>query len=175
MNKRLIKKVDGYEVRNIDVGSKDNWNRHLNNPEPNTIYKLNNGHQYKTDELGRVSEVKGGLKLDPNDRNTYQQRISGGECRLDTDCGGHLLASMFGGAGEKINIVPMDAILNGAKGKWYQMEMQWKRALEQGKKVEVDIRPIYSGNSKRPDGFEIKFAIDNNIHRRNLKNTATGE
>ena len=94
---------------------------------------------------------------------------------LDTDCGGHLLASMFGGAGEKINIVPMDAVLNGAKGKWYQMEMQWKKALEQGKKVEVDIKPIYTKNSKRPDGFEIKFSIDNNIHRRNLKNTATGE
>lgn len=61
-----------YEVKNPYVGSKDNWNRYLNNPETNTIYKLNNGHQYKTDELGRVSEVKGGLKLDPNDRNTYQ-------------------------------------------------------------------------------------------------------
>ena len=55
------------------------------------------------------------------------------------------------------------------------MEMQWKQALEQGKKVEVDIKPIYSGNSKRPDSFEIKFSIDNSINRRNLKNTATGE
>ncbi|WP_178385813.1 DNA/RNA non-specific endonuclease, partial [Histophilus somni] len=175
LDKKVIKKVDGYDVREIDVGRVGQWNKHLNKPEPNTIYKLSNGHEYKTDALGRVEEVKGRLKLEVNDRNRYQQAITGGECRLESDCGGHLLASMFGGAGEKINLVAMDEILNGPKGKWYQMERQWKQALEQGKKVEIDIKPIYRGNSKRPDSFEIKFSIDNSINRRNLKNTATGE
>ncbi|MGC6378209.1 hemagglutinin repeat-containing protein [Bisgaard Taxon 45] len=176
ISKRIIKKVDGYEVRHIDVGSTGQWNKHLNKPEPNTIYKLSNGHQYKTDELGRVSEAKGNLKLEKSDRNTYQQRMAGGECRLETDCGGHLLASMFGGAGEGLNLVAMDGMLNGVKGKWYQMEMQWKRALEKGQKVEVSIKPIYDGNGKRPHEFSIEQNINGIIQPRQIiKNTAAGE
>ncbi|MFD1806398.1 DNA/RNA non-specific endonuclease [Pasteurella oralis] len=148
----------------------------MNKPEPNTIYKLSNNHQYKTDELGRVSEAKGNLKLEKSDRNTYQQRMAGGECRLETDCGGHLLASMFGGAGEGLNLVAMDGMLNGVKGKWYQMEMQWKRALEKGQKVEVSIKPIYDGNGKRPHEFSIEQNINGIIQPRQIiKNTAAGE
>nr|WP_276320189.1 DNA/RNA non-specific endonuclease [Histophilus somni] len=109
-------------------------------------------------------------------KNKSKQAITGGECRLESDCGGHLLASMFRGAGEKINLVAMDEILNGPKGKWYQMERQWKQALEQGKKVEVDIKPIYRGNSKRPDSFDINYSINGKvIELPKIKNTPTGE
>ena len=52
-------------------------------------------------------------------RNTYQQSVVGksGEA---ADQGGHLIASALGGAGDKINLVPMDKVLNN--GEWKQME-----------------------------------------------------
>ena len=36
--------------------------------------------------------------------------------------------------------------------------MLWKN----GKKVEVKIEPVYSGDSKRPDKFRIEYKIENN-------------
>ncbi|MFL1733135.1 DNA/RNA non-specific endonuclease [Moraxella oculi] len=82
---------------------------------------------------------------------------------MPTDHGGHLIASMFNGLGEGINIVPMDAKFNGVKGRWYEMEMRWRDALDPksgGGTVQVKIEPIYSGNSKRPDKFIIQERIN---------------
>lgn len=85
---------------------------------------------------------------------------------------------MFDGLGEGINIVPMDAKLNGVKGEWYKMEMRWKEALDPkngGGTVQVKIEPIYSGNSKRPDEFIIIETINGEELIKRLKNTPTGE
>jgi len=113
------------------------------------------------------------LSLSKNDRNTYQQ-CKAGKCGNSGDEGGHLLASIFGGPGEKINIVPMDGNLN--KGAWKKMENTWANALKDGKKVDVNIQPIYSGSSTRPDRFIVKYSIDNgrpvNI---DFKNTPGGK
>lgn len=68
-----------------------------------------NGYTYKTDPNGRVSNVEANLKFEANDRNKYQQTNSGkNNGRLLDDHCGHLIASMFKGLGEGINIVPMD-------------------------------------------------------------------
>lgn len=48
------------------------------------------------------------LQLGKNDRNSYQQKVSGRDDRGAKDHGGHLIASMFKGPGEGVNIVPMD-------------------------------------------------------------------
>ena len=85
------------------------WNKLANKPEANSIYKFDNGYAYKADPNGRVSNVEANLKLEANDRNKYQQTNSGkNNGRLPDDHGGHLIASMFKGPGEGINIVPMD-------------------------------------------------------------------
>lgn len=70
-----------------------------------------------------------------------------------------MLASIFDGPGEKLNLVPMDANLN--KGAWKKMENSWAKALEDGKPVKVKINPIYTGDSNRPSSFEIKCTIGN--------------
>lgn len=145
-----------------------------NKLDANSVYRFDNGFQYATDAQKRVKEVTADLKIDPWDRNTYQQRTSGGSCRKDSDCGGHLIASMFGGPGEGINLVPMDAKLNGSSGKWYQLEQQWKKTLEAGGKVQVKIEPIYIGNSKRPIGFFIQENINGKLNKFEIKNTPTG-
>ena len=60
---------------------------------------------------------------------------------------------MFKGPGEGINIVPMDKNFNGSGGEWYALERTWKKALESNQTVKVIIKPIYSGNSRRPTSF----------------------
>lgn len=123
-----------------------------------------------------MNSVQADLKLEANDRNNHQQRVSGRTDRQPTDHGGHLIASMFKGPGEGINIVPMDKVLNGSNGKWYDLEMGWKKALESNQSVKVDITPIYSGTSKRPDSFIVKQSINGiNQPTVQLKNTATGK
>lgn len=95
--------------------------------------------------------------------------------RLPTDCGGHLIARVFGGAGEALNLVPMDKRLNGPGGKWYEMEKTWTQALDAGKTVKVDIQPVYSGGSTRPDSFVVIHTIgDGKPVSQTIYNTATG-
>ena len=42
-----------------------------------------------------------------------------------------------------------------------KLENKWKRALEQGQRVDVNIELVYEGESLRPSGFNINYAIDN--------------
>ena len=47
--------------------------------------------------------------------------------------------------------------------------------LNEGKRVEVNIKPIYSGGSKRPDSFEISYAVDGRVLPKEfIKNTPAG-
>ena len=100
---------------------------------------------------------------DVRDRNTYQQtksaKVDGIKDGLNEDDGGHLIASIFDGAGEQINYAPMNANLN--RGAWKATENKWARALngDPPKTVKVDIQPIYKGNSKRPQAFEVIYEI----------------
>ncbi len=40
------------------------------------------------------------------------------------------------------------------------MEKRWAQALKDGKKVEVEIKPIFEGTSKGPIEFEVFYKID---------------
>jgi filamentous hemagglutinin len=53
-------------------GGKGDWNKDLNNPQPNKTYTLDNGDVYLTDDIGRIRTVKSELRHDPNDRNKYR-------------------------------------------------------------------------------------------------------
>jgi len=97
------------------------------------------------------------LSLTKNDRNTYQQ-CKAGKCGNAGDEGGHLIASIFNGPGEKLNLLPMNGNLN--KGAWKQMENTWAKALSEGKEVKVNIQPSYVGDSVRPDKFYVEYMID---------------
>lgn len=112
---------------------------------------------YQTDNLGRVEKVESNLSLVKNDRNTYQQCVAG-KCGVGGDEGGHLIASVFNGPGERLNLLPMNGNLN--KGAWRAMENTWASALKEGKSVNVKIEPIYSGPSVRPNRFNVKYSID---------------
>jgi hypothetical protein len=141
------------------TGRKGSWSVAINGSlEERAAYKLSNGHVYRTDSLGRVSEVEADLAKVRMDRNPYQQCVTG-KCGEIGDQGGHLIAATLGGAGDRINLVPQAAILN--QGPWKAMENEFRKALEAGKEVKVKIEVGYpSGGGVRPNSFKVTAVVD---------------
>lgn len=154
-------RVDGFlknrDVTILDGGSKGAWNKILNKPLKANADYLVNGYMYKTDKLGRVASVEGKIDLTVAARNGYQQ-AKVGKAGNTGDQGGHLIASIFNGAGEKLNMVPMNGNFN--MGAWKVMENKLAAAASAGKKVEVKIEVQYGAAGGRPDGFLVRYAID---------------
>ena len=138
--------------------------------KPNVEYIDSNGYKYTTDNKGCISKVEGTLKSAPGTRNPYAQRTVGGTDRLPTDDGGHLIGTQFNGSGEIDNLVPQSSNINRAGGEWYKMEQTWKEAIKERKTVEVDIRPIYSNSSSRPDSFAIQYKINGKVDTKLITN-----
>ena len=144
----------------MDAGSKGDWPEELNARElkPDADYIVN-GYHYATDGQGRVTSVEGTLDLQTAERNGYQQQVSGREDRLPDDQGGHLIASIFNGPGDRLNLVPMNGNLN--TGAWKTVENRMADALKDGKSVEAKVEVVYGdGDSQRPDQFVITYRID---------------
>lgn len=140
----------------------DNGNLYKVNNEllPSNEYEVN-GYKYETDDLGRIKNASGNLRLtDRTERKTINESMGdiGKNDAKDTDDKGHLIADRFDGSNKLENLVPMDANLN--RGEFKAMENQWAKALEDGKEVHVSISPEYSGDSFRPDSFVVKYVID---------------
>ncbi|MDU4961561.1 MAG: hemagglutinin repeat-containing protein [Sporomusaceae bacterium] len=136
--------------------------------KPDVEYVDSNGYKFTTDGNGRISSAEAKLELGKADRNPYAQRTVGGEDRLLTDDGGHLIASIFKGSGEIDNLVPMNSTLN--RSEYKSLENTWKKALEEGKIVNVKIEPIYQGNSLRPAKFKVDYTIDGKAYSERLTN-----
>jgi hypothetical protein len=88
----------------------------------------------------------------------YQQLQKSG------DQGGHLFGSQFDGPGEQINLEPMKSSINGPGGSYYQMETEWKNALNasgnaSGTVTDIDII-ITRGANNRAIRFEIDYKIN---------------
>ncbi|MDC6379307.1 DNA/RNA non-specific endonuclease [Pseudomonas graminis] len=100
-------KATGQTLREVEIssGGKEAWSKDLNKPEANTIYKVDGNKTYQTDSMGPVERVESDLSYAKNDRNTYQQCVAG-KCGVSGDEGGHLIASVFNGPGEKLNLLP---------------------------------------------------------------------
>ena len=114
------------------------------------------------DDLGRVEEAKFSPTSIAEKRNTHQQskagQTNGIKDGLSNDQGGHLNGAQNGGAGEQINYLPQDALLNN--GPYKSLETLWNKAASEGKKVEVTVKPIYEGSSKRASEFRVEYTID---------------
>ncbi|MBC8954462.1 DUF637 domain-containing protein [Xenorhabdus sp. PB62.4] len=141
----------------VNSGKTGGWEKQLNKPQPNTIYHVDGNKTFQTDSLSRTIIAEGSLSLSKNDRNTYQQSKTG-KSGNPGDEGGHLFASIFNGPGEKINILPMNGNLN--KSEWKKMENSWAKDLKDGKQIDVKIVPVYKGESKRPESFNVTYSID---------------
>lgn len=157
---RHVDPVTGRTVIDAKPGATGGWNASINADrlEPDALYRTDTGYLYHTDGQGRVSRVEGDLQLGSGPRNTYQQSVSGREDRLPSDQGGHLIASVFHGPGEQMNLVPQDGNLN--MGAWKQMENTWAAALKADLDVQVRIEPVYGGDTLRPTRFDVSYQIE---------------
>jgi hypothetical protein len=151
------------------IGSKGSWSPELNASSfhPNSTYIVN-GYTYTTDSAGRVTSVEGRLSSGTAARNRYRQSQVGRSSGVPGDHGGHLIASIFNGPGDRLNMVPMNGNLN--MGRWRAMENTWAASLRSGQTVHVNVEAIYRDQSKRPSDFNVIYSIGKNIHRANFKN-----
>lgn len=118
-----------------------------------------------THYFGRISRVEADeLVLKKGKQNAHSQRMAGREYRITEaefkaglDAGGHLIGTQFNGSGDLDNLVAMNREINRSGGTWYNMEQEWVSALKEvpPRKVTVDIQPVYSGQSLRPDSFDV--------------------
>ena len=126
--------------------------------EDNTKEYSSNGYDYRANDKGQILHAEGQLRLEEGERNSYAQRVAGGEYRHENDDGGHLIGTRFGGSGELDNIVAEDRYVN--RGAFKSLENEWAENIEQGNDVYVEIDPVYHGDSQRPDVITAKTEIN---------------
>ena len=162
----------GIEVVREVPGARGQWNDALSGSlKPNAVYLLDNGHAYMTDALGRVTKAEGVLDLSRVDRNAYQQLIAG-QVGGEGYEGGHLIAKLFGGAGERINLIPQLSSVN--RGEFRVMEKEWADAIRVGKEVKVEVSPIYSGAGGVPVKVDVTYWVAGKRDTRTFANTPGG-
>jgi DNA/RNA non-specific endonuclease len=115
---------------------------------------------YQTDDLGRVIKINADLDDIARVRLGNQQirAVDVKDGVRGVDQGGHIVGSRFFGPGEQINLYPQSANLN--QGAWKTMENGWADAMVNGSDVKIEVEAIFSGASKRPDSFKVKYTID---------------
>ena len=59
---------------------------------------------------------------------------------------------------DDLRFVPEGNTLN--QGEWKRLENSWATAINSGKKVDVKIKVIFDGNSKRPSAYDVEYWID---------------
>ncbi len=132
-----------------------------NDLQENTDYTVN-GYQYKTDEMGRISEAKGKLHLKQHEgyKNITDSLhdIGKGDENARTDDKGHLIGDQFGGSDGMENAIPQDMSIN--RGAYKTLENELAAQVKSGNDVRVKIEPIYSGASRRPDGISVTYSIN---------------
>lgn len=138
---------------------------------PDSTYNRN-GYLYETDELGRVSHVRGDLRLENGERDLYEQsRV--GHIGNEGDEGGHIIGTRFDGSKEGVNLIPQDMNLN--RSQWKVMENEWDRALQDGKEVYCETDLVYDDDGLRPMGLVTRYEIDGEPHTKTFLNQAHGE
>jgi predicted ribonuclease toxin of YeeF-YezG toxin-antitoxin module len=139
-----------------------------NRLKPNVQYKTGEyNYLYQTDELGRLKQFNAeDLKLTTREKRLPHNSNTPG--KLPGDHAGHLAADRFGGSPELDNLVSQSSNVNLSKYK--KLENLWAKAIDDGKKVSVDVRIEYDIGGIRPTKFEIKYKIDGILKKVVLNN-----
>ncbi|WP_109507091.1 DNA/RNA non-specific endonuclease [Nocardioides speluncae] len=150
----------------IELSSSDPEHvRKLNKPEPNATIIVDGRFRYETDERGRVTKAT--TTLDVIDlkhpRSKHAQRTLSD--KFPGDDAGHLFARIFKGPGQKLNLVPMEA-LGVNRGEYKSLEAAWRSALEDDREVEVSVELSYDGPTRRPDSIYVTY--DDGIEKRSV-------
>lgn len=124
----------------------------LENLEDVDLFSDNQPGDYHYLETEDGKSAWGNLGLTENGvRNLDAQRQAGGEFREETDDGGHLIGTRFGGSPELENIDAQNRNLN--RGAYKAEENSWASALEDDSQVFVNIDTYKSNGSDRPSAY----------------------
>lgn len=160
--------IDGEKYRTDDNGHiYSKYNKETNSYEnlPNTEYELN-GYKYKTDDKGRIVKAEGSLHLtDRENRKTINDNVDGME---EGDEKGHIIGDQFDGSNLSGNLVPQSFEKN--RGDYKALELKLKKALEEGKSVDVKIDIQYDKDGKRPTSITVTYTIDGKTSSETFKN-----
>ncbi|TDW21826.1 DNA/RNA non-specific endonuclease [Kribbella kalugense] len=155
---KVPEKYDGLPVRKEKSGRVDHWNADLMDPEPSTVYIVDDRYVFVTDKRGRVVHAEGWLGWRPgkedneNHRNLDAQLEAGEPDRQAADDGGHLFAAMFGGPGESLNLTAQSREQNRAvagSNNWRRMEDAWRAKRAAGLPVHAAIDVQHANQQTR--------------------------
>lgn len=135
----------------------------LNHPPADSTIVVDDRFTYKTDGLARVVHAAARLEVvdldHPRDKSAQTQLIG----KPPGDHAGHIFARIFQGPGESINLTPMEG--NKVNLSAYKnVENTWRKALQEGKEVQVEVDRVYRSDAKRADAFQVTYWIDGKIH-----------
>jgi hypothetical protein len=151
-------KYAGLPVHKETSGRVDQWNDRLMEPEPSSVYVVDDRYVFVTDKRGRVVHAEGWLGWRPGKednethRNPDAQLEAGEPDRQAFDDGGHLFAAMFGGPGELTNLTAQSREQNRAvKGSnnWRRMEDVWRAKRAAGIPVHAAIDVHHANQQTR--------------------------
>lgn len=115
-----------------------------------------NGYEYTVYDTGTIVAT-GQLQDETAARNSYNQRIAGGESRQSTDQGGHIVAASHNGSPDRINITAQDAKVNTRDIR--AVERDETSALRSGDTITTErIAHCYS-DPNRPDAYMINDTV----------------
>jgi hypothetical protein len=175
-----VTRVDTY------AGVKGAWSPELNKPLPNVTYNvvaqvddgLQNTFTIATDNLANAKSIEahitGTLKGDMN-RNAWQQLLAGKRVGGPDYEGGHLIASLFGGPGERANLLAQHMFQNRGKGDsnvaddslaFFQLEndlfKKVQHRIDTGQPIDLHMKveAVPGPKPGLPEGFDVVTRFD---------------
>ena len=143
-------KKSSYKGRKTTNATKIEYNigpsQQMENPN---LFKQNKAgvYSYKETEYGK--KASGQLILEDGTRDKKAQLTVGGKDRLKDDQGSHLIARMFNGDGKEKNLEAVNRNVN--QRTYAEKEREWKKGLENGDKIYLNVESFKSNESDRPD------------------------
>lgn len=136
--------------------------------KPNVKYQTGeHEYIYQTNDRGLISHAS----TDNLQVKTHERRLNHNPNTFGkgaNDHAGHLFADRYGGSPDIDNLVSQADYVNTSEYK--KIENAWAKALEEGKKVSVDIDINYISTSERPVSFDVSYMIDDIVFFQHIDN-----
>lgn len=129
-----------------------------------------NGYDYQIDITSRTRRASGLLGLVEKHKRSRKNQANVPE-RAEKDDGGHYIAARFNGPTDSFNYFAQSANFN--RGRYRALEDLWAKELRAGKRVFVDIVPLYEGASRRPYALKVTWYINGQRFYTMFPNEAT--
>ncbi|MDP5277819.1 DNA/RNA non-specific endonuclease [Sphingomonas sp. DG1-23] len=131
--------------------------------------EIRSSYHYFIDQGSRFRLVFGLVTLSEKPKRSRKSQREVPE-RGPRDDGGHYVAPRFSGPTDWFNHFAQDLHVN--RGAYRVMEDGWYKAAAAGKKVFINIKPVYPGASRRPSHVEVRWEIDGKRHFKTFPNQA---